>query len=128
MGELYKMAAKGRVYLFGNGQCKMNPIHCADLAQVCVDAIASGTTNVPVGGPQVLTYNQIAKLAFSTAATKEKVTHIPDWLRKTTLALLRTFTSSKIYGPVEFFLTVLSTDLVAPTYGSHSLLDYFRNI
>ncbi|HEY4206495.1 MAG TPA: SDR family oxidoreductase [Puia sp.] len=127
MGEFYKMAAKGRVYLFGAGQHSMNPIHCADLAKVCVDAISSDAKEVPVGGPQVLTYNQIADLAFSVAGKKKKIIHIPNWLRKAILSLLRTFTSSKTYGPVEFLLTVLAIDLIAPAFGSRTLEEYFRS-
>jgi len=34
------MAKKRRVVLFGNGELKLNPIHGADLAEVCVRAIA----------------------------------------------------------------------------------------
>jgi len=128
IGEFFKMAQKGRVYLFGNGQHRINPIHGGDLAQVCVDAIAAPQREIAVGGPQTFTYEQIAKLAFFIAGNKEKITHIPDGLRKAVLFLLRTFTSSKTYGPIEFFLTVLSTDLVAPEYGSHTLEEYFRTI
>jgi hypothetical protein len=39
MDEFYHMAVKGRIYLFGDGSYKSNPIHGEDLAQVCVDAI-----------------------------------------------------------------------------------------
>src|SRR6056297_422501 len=38
--DLLYMAKKGRVVLFGNGELKLNPIHGADLAEVCVRAIA----------------------------------------------------------------------------------------
>ena len=40
--------------------------------------------------------------------------------------LIRTFTSQKIYGPVEFLMTALSTDNVAPAYGSRRLEEFFR--
>jgi hypothetical protein len=39
--------------------------------------------------------------------------------------MLRLFTSVKIYGPLEFFMTVLATDLVAPKYGNRHLKDFF---
>ena len=39
MGEYLKMARKGRVYLIGAGDNRINPIHGADLAEVCVDAV-----------------------------------------------------------------------------------------
>jgi len=41
------------------------------------------------------------------------------------LATLRLLTSVKTYGPLEFFMTVLAMDLVAPTYGKYHLKDFF---
>ena len=128
MGEFYKMAEKGRIFLFGNGGYKVNPIHGADLARTCVDAVRTDKKEISVGGPQTLTHNQIALLAFSVAGRNPKITHIPNWVRKTTLFLLRTFTNSKVYGPIEFFMTVLSMDLIAPEYGNHFLKEYFEEL
>ncbi|MCK4894478.1 MAG: SDR family oxidoreductase, partial [Calditrichia bacterium] len=39
MLEFLKMAQKGRVSLFGSGVNKINPIHGADLAEVCVQLL-----------------------------------------------------------------------------------------
>jgi hypothetical protein len=39
---------------------------------------------------------------------------------------LRIFTSVKTYGPLEFFMTVLAVDLVAPLYGKHHLKAFFE--
>lgn len=128
MGEFYEMARKGRVYLFGNGEYKANPIHGADLAEICVNSIKSNDKEIPVGGPQTLTHNEIAGIAFSVANKRPKITHIPNWVRKSILFLLRTFTSSKFYGPIEFFMTVLSMDLIAPEYGTHTLKEYFKEL
>jgi hypothetical protein len=54
-----------------------------------------------------------------------KITRIPIWLRNVMLAALRLATSVKTYGPLEFFMTVLAMDMVAPTYGRHRLRDFF---
>jgi len=53
---------------------------------------------------------------------------MPEWMRKTVLGLMRTFTSSKTYGPMEFFFTVLAMDMVAPVYGKNTLESYFEEI
>jgi len=37
----------------------------------------------------------------------------------------KTFTTQKIYGPIEFFLTVIDLDNVAPKYGKRKLEDFF---
>lgn len=128
MGEFYEMANKGRVFLFGNGEQKANPIHGADLAAVCVNAIRSYEREVLIGGPQTLTHNQIAEMAFSVVKKKPKLTHVPIWITKLFVWLMRIFTRSKTYGPIEFFMTVLSMDMVAPEYGTHTLKSYFEEL
>jgi nucleoside-diphosphate-sugar epimerase len=128
MGEFYKMAEKGRVFLFGNGEYKMNPIHGNDLAEICVNTIQKEDKEISIGGPQILTYNQIAKIAFSVAGKDIRITHIPNWVRKTILFLLRTFTNSKVYGPVEFFMAILSMNMIAPEFGNHTLKEYFETL
>jgi uncharacterized protein YbjT (DUF2867 family) len=128
MGEFYKMAEKGRVFLFGDGTHKLNPIHGEDLAKVCVDAIHNQQKEVCAGGPEILTHDQIAEIAFSVLGKKKKITHIPQWVGKFILFILRTFTSSKIYGPFEFFMSALSMDLIAPEFGSHTLKKYFEKL
>ena len=38
---------------------------------------------------------------------------------------MRTFTSSKTYGPIEFFMTAMASDQVAEGYGRQRLEDFF---
>lgn len=64
MTEFYTMVKKGRVYLFGDGELKTNPIHGEDLAVVCVDAINKPEQEIKIGGPETLTHNEIAAVAF----------------------------------------------------------------
>lgn len=128
MAEFLKMAQKGKVELFGDGEYKMNPIHGEDLAELCVNAIDTEVKTIEVGGPEVLTHNEIAELAFHTLGKKVKISYMPDWMRKTILWFARTFTSSKKYGPMEFFFTVLSMDMVAPEYGTRTLSKYFKEL
>ena len=126
MSEFYAMALKGNIYLFGSGEQKANPIHGEDLAVVCVDALDSSDKVIKVGGPDTVSYTQIAEMAFEVAGRKPKITRIPDWVRTSILKLVRTFTNSKFYGPIEFFLTVTAIDMIAPEYGTHRLRDHFE--
>ena len=128
MSEFFNMAKRGRVYLFGNGELRANPIHGEDLATVCVDAINRSDKEVEVGGPETLTQNEIASIAFDILGNKPKTTHIPDWVRVAILKVVRLFCGSKVYGPVEFFLTVMAMDMLAPEYGKHTLKEYFTNL
>jgi nucleoside-diphosphate-sugar epimerase len=128
MTEFFKMAKNGKVNLFGDGNFKMNPIHGADLAEVCVNAIQSSERIINIGGPETFTHNEIAELAFKALDKKKKIKYMPEWMRKTILGLTRTFTSSKTYGPMEFFFTVLAMDMVAPEYGNHTLSDFYNEM
>jgi uncharacterized protein YbjT (DUF2867 family) len=126
MGDFLKMAQGGKVYLFGDGTLKLNPVHGADLAKVCIDAIESSAKEIEVGGPDILSQNEIAKLALIAQSKKIKIIHLPDWIRKVALWAVRNFTPQRIYGPVEFFMTTMVMEMVAPQYGTNKLSDYFN--
>tara|TARA_R110001583_G_scaffold69215_2_gene196382 strand:- start:125 stop:997 length:873 start_codon:yes stop_codon:yes gene_type:complete len=126
MKDFLDMAKKGKVYLFGNGEQKFNPIHGKDLAIVCVDAIDSAKTEIAIGGPDILTHNEVAELALLACGKPINIIHLPHWLRKIVIWALRNFTSSKTYGPIEFFLTLMAEDAIAPRYGSNRLAAFFQ--
>ena len=128
IGDFFTMAKRGRVYLFGNGEFKMNPIHGEDLAVACVDAINKPDQEIEVGGPETLTHNEIAAAAFEVLRIEPKITHIPDWIRVAILKMVRFFSGSKVYGPIEFFMTVMAIDMVAPEFGKHTLKEHFTNL
>lgn len=125
MKDFLQMAKSGRVYLFGSGNQKFNPIHGEDLARAIVDTIDDCNKQLTIGGPDVLSLNEISKLALEALDKPTKILHLPDWMRRLTLWNLRTFTSVKIYGPIEFFLTLMAEDNIAPTYGKHRLKDFY---
>ncbi|SFL61285.1 SDR family oxidoreductase [Halanaerobium salsuginis] len=128
MADFFKMASKGRIYLFGDGKFKSNPIHGQDLAPLCVLSLQQKEQEIIIGGPDILTQNEIARLAYNALNKEIKITHLPDFLRKFSLFLVRTFTSEKFYGPVEFFLTVLAMDMVAPKRGEKHLKDFYDEL
>jgi uncharacterized protein YbjT (DUF2867 family) len=125
MLEYLKMAKKGKGYVFGSGEYRINPIHGEDLAEVCVNAASGDKNEISVGGPDILTHNEILTIAFESLNKDLKITRIPIWIRNFLLTALRIFTPVKTYGPLEFFMTVLTIDLVAPTHGQHHLRDFF---
>jgi len=125
MSEYLKMAQSGRVYLIGNGQYRINPIHGADLARVCVKAVGSQVKEIPIGGPETFTYAEIAGLAFSVLGKAPKITRIPVGLVNLVVKLLRPF-SDKYYTLASFFATVMQNDFDAPTTGTHTLKAYFQ--
>jgi uncharacterized protein YbjT (DUF2867 family) len=125
MHDFLSMAQRGKVFLFGPGEYKFNPIHGADLAKAIIDAVPANTREITIGGPDVLTQNEVAALALSAWNRPNNILHFPEWSRRLLLAVLRTFTSPKFYGPYEFFLTIMAQDNVAPRFGSRRLASYF---
>ena len=127
MEELLTMARSGRVYLFGDGENRINPIHGADLAEVCADALESAESQIDVGGPEVFTYRQIAELAFNVLGQREKIMCIPKHLVSALVASMRWLTPAKVYGPVQFMASVMTMDLIGQAYGQRRLADHFRD-
>lgn len=125
MKDFLQMAKSGRVYLFSSGNQKFNPIHGKDLATFIADNLEEANKELTIGGPDVLSLNEISELALNALNKPIKIIHLPDWMRKLTIWSLRTFTSVKTYGPLEFFLTLMAEDTIAPTYGTHRLEDFY---
>tara|TARA_R110002073_G_scaffold9299_3_gene47908 strand:+ start:13 stop:873 length:861 start_codon:yes stop_codon:yes gene_type:complete len=125
MGHFLQIAKSGRVFLFGSGNQKFNPIHGADLARAIVDILDDDNKELTIGGPDVLSLNDIAKLALTALNKPIKIVHLPDWSRKLSIWCLKSFTSVKTYGPIEFFLTLMAEDNIAPTYGHEHLKDFY---
>ncbi|MEM6717678.1 MAG: SDR family oxidoreductase [Bacteroidota bacterium] len=125
MKDFLEMSKKGKVFLFGNGEQLMNPIHGADLAEICLNLIQNPIKEITVGGPEILTHNEIANMAFEVNNTKAKILHLPNWTRQLTIWILRKCTSIETYGPIEFFLTLMKEDSVAQRYGNRRLKDFY---
>ena len=127
MEDFLKMAKTGKVYLFGDGKLKLNPIHGKDLANEVVKAIGQDKKEINIGGPDLLSHNEIAELALKAYKKPIKVIYLPDWIRKLALWSVRTFTSLKTYGPIEFFMTTMVMDMEAPQFGNHKLEVFFND-
>jgi uncharacterized protein YbjT (DUF2867 family) len=127
MGEYLKMAEKGRVYLIGPGDNRINPIHGADLAQVCVDAVGQAVSEIDVGGPETLSHREIAQLALKVAGKRERITSIPAWVMRGLASLTRVF--NRHQGELlAFFTEAMTAEAVAPAAGSRSLADHFHEL
>ena len=127
MEEFLSMARSGRVYLFGDGSSRINPIHGADLAGVCVTALETRESQIDVGGPEVLTYREIAELAFDVLGQPEKITCVQKPLVSAAVGALRWLTPAKIYGPLEFMASVMTMDVIGQPHGQRRLADHFRD-
>ena len=128
MTEFFNMAHRGRIYLLGKGEFRCNPIHGVDLAEACVKWLGTNGGEFNIGGPEILTQNEIASQAFEVLEKRPKIIYIPLMVRSLIVKFARIFTPVKTYGPLEFFMTVLAMDMVAPTYGQHTIKEYFKKL
>lgn len=128
MDDFLGMARRGRIWLFGDGTNRMNPIHGADLAVATADAVAEGRGRLDIGGPDVLTQTQLATLAFNALGQPARITHLPDILRRAALGLLPWTTPRRIHGPAQFFLSAMGLDMVGTPHGSRHLADHFATL
>jgi len=127
MGALLDMARRGRSFVIGAGDNRMNPVHGSDVARVCVDGFEGAERELGVGGPDVFTQKEAAELAFSVLGKTPKVTHLPIWLLKGATSGVRAL--SKQFGDLaEFIVTAGQVDGVAPPVGRMRLRAYFETL
>jgi uncharacterized protein YbjT (DUF2867 family) len=127
MGAFLDMAKRGRVFLLGNGHNAGNPIHGADLAEFCIGKLDGESGAFDVGGPETLTLEEIATLAFRVAGQPARVTKIPLPVASVGVSLYRSI-NRKQADLARFFLRSSSMDFQAPPFGSRRLADYFREL
>jgi len=128
MATFLKMAKEGRVRLFDKGQYAMNPIHGEDLAEVCVSQLESTEKEVNVGGAEVFTQTEIARLAFEVLHKPVKINYLPNWVRRLILKIGKYLIPKSAYGTIEFVFTVMAMDSVTPMQvGKHRLKTFFES-
>ena len=131
MTIFFKMAKakKDEILLFGKGQYAMNPIHGEDLAEVCVAQLERYEREVNVGGAEIFTQTEMACLAFEVLHKPANISYLPDWVRRLILKMGKYLLPKSIYGAIEFFLTTMAMDVVAPMQvGKHRLKAFFESI
>jgi len=127
IGEYFQMAKSGRAYLIGDGRKRLNPIHGADLVNVCAEAAVGVAAEVPAGGPVVYSQNEIAELAFSVLGKPARIAHIPAGLARAGIGAMRLF-DRHAADLFDFFATAGRFENVAPCFGTHTLGEYFEEL
>ena len=129
MTLFFKMDKKDKILLFGKGQYAMNPIHGEDLAEVCVAQLERYEREVNVGGAEIFTQTEMARLAFEVLHKPANISYLPDWVRRLILKMGKYLLPKSIYGAMEFVLTIMAMDVVAPMQvGKHRLKAFFESI
>ena len=127
LAEIYEMASKGRVYLFGDGDSRINPFHGADLAVACADALKDERQSIDVGGPEVLSWREVATLAFKVQGKPVRISTVPLWVMAVAIFFTRLF-NRHTAGLMAFFTTIGTRNMVGPPSGDHTLGDHFQEL
>lgn len=124
MTEVLAMARRGLVAVF-RPEARINPIHGADLAAYVVDRTEEGRTGTwDVGGPDVLSWRELAHLAFDAVGKRSHVLTVPAWALPPALRLTGLF-SPRLADTARFMAWNMTRDCVAPTTGTHHLADFY---
>jgi uncharacterized protein YbjT (DUF2867 family) len=127
MGRFFSMAQSGHIFMIGEGEKKINPIHGADLAKVCVDAVEGECREIAVGGPDIYTFREVMELAFHTCGKAPWITSLPLWLAEGGLMVTGLF-NRNLADLLSFAVEALKFDHVAPAYGTRHLKEFFGEL
>lgn len=122
--EILKFASKGRGLVIGSGDCRTNPIHEADVAAACVEALEKVDDELIVGGPDVFTRRETVELAFTVLNRQPSLVSVPPWAFKLMINPLKLI-NRRIHALMDFGVAVSQIDVMAPKFGSQRLSDYF---
>ncbi|TLU84337.1 MAG: SDR family oxidoreductase [Chlorobium sp.] len=128
MGRFFSMAESGHIFMIGEGEKKINPIHGADLATVCVNAASEKEPReIAVGGPDIYSFREIMEMAFQACGKTPWITSLPLWLAEGGLIVTALF-NRNLADLLSFAVEALKFDHVAPPYGTKHLKDFFAEL
>mgnify|MGYP000902042616 CR=1 FL=1 len=127
VGEFLTMAQRGLALLPPDAGIRIAPIHGACLARYCADRMTDQSGSWDVGGPDVLTYPEIAALAFHAVGRKPRTMTVP---RAAVRAIV--WSAARLgERPRElaaFFADGLTHDAIGERFGEHRLTDHFKRL
>lgn len=121
-----KMARKGKISLIGNNPALINPIHPADVAEWIVNNLDLENQTVEIGGPDRLTYRDIALTCFELLGKKPKISTVPVVFFRIMAWLCKPFSFNK-YCILQFSRWALTTNFSAPPVGRNRIYEYLKS-
>lgn len=123
---LLYMARRGRIWLPGDGGRKVNPIGGRDLAEACLKGMIAKEKEIEVGGNEIFTLDELARLMFKVQDKSPQIVHVPGALSGLTRQMLQIFARKQVTGYDFLQSDALRTGLV-PGHGSQKLEDYLTD-
>ncbi|KYF81394.1 hypothetical protein BE11_00615 [Sorangium cellulosum] len=125
LSDMITMARAGLGVVVGDGLARTNPVHPVDVAEALAEVLAGGPDVVPVGGPDVMTRDEVMRLALDAVGKKGQIVHVPAGVFRATSVLLAGF-HPRLSDLLEFVAAVTASDSVAPARGTRPLRAWFE--
>ncbi len=120
------MAAKGRMWVFGDGRARFTPIYEKDLADIMADdSLKMTNAYVDVGGPEDLSWNEISEICLKVYNRPVQISGFPLWACRFVLAVLKPF-FPQYYGMGELIVYTSANDLLTAKRGKTYFHDYLQ--
>jgi uncharacterized protein YbjT (DUF2867 family) len=128
LAELVAMAEKGPLPLIGDGSAVTNPVHERDVAEAVVAAVtASASSEVDLGGPEVLTRRRIAELALVACQKPLRLVSLPVAVMRA-IAWCYGLFNRRMAELLRFVILASTHACVAPAAGTRLLGTYFEEV
>ncbi|HYQ02255.1 MAG TPA: NAD(P)H-binding protein [Polyangiaceae bacterium] len=125
LAEMLPMALKGPVPVIGDGSALTNPIDERDVADaVHLALVATGSSEVDIGGPETLSRRQIAEAAFTAIGRPPRLMTMPVWAFSLVRVIYGLF-NRRMGEFLAFMQLAVTHGCVAPTPGKRRLLEHF---
>lgn len=120
------MVRKNQAMVFGDGKARTNPIHDADLAEICADALAERKNlTIEAGGPTIYSRLEVIELARSIARRNVHIRKAPLWV-PSLMGKLARWHAPRIADLMGFVHLISREDFIAPRRGRRELADFYR--
>lgn len=125
--DMLHMARTGLIFLPPDPGVRVAPIHGADLARFCVEHLGDASGSWDVGGPDVLTYGEIAQAAAAARGRRCVTVRVPRGALRAAVWLAGRF-GERPANLAQFFAEGLAHDAIGERYGERHLDAYFRDV
>lgn len=113
----------GVMRLVGNGDAKTTPVDEGELAAAIVAHVGEHRATYSVGGPQDLSFNEVAELIGQALGKAIKVHHYPEGATKAALAMMHPLSPARV-DLLQMFVWLLNAGVTSQHVGVATLGDW----
>lgn len=125
LNDLAILAKRKVIPVIGDGTARTNSIHHQDLAAVVVSFRGKGPEIIEVGGPNIHTRLEMAKMVEEKIGGQ--IVMIPTPMAKIGAALPKIF-SEDMHDKLDYFTFITTNDMIGEQNGSISFEDYLATL